>query len=171
MRRWIIDLNRQPKTIKLPKENRAENIHDLAEDSFIKQVMKSTNHFFLRKIYILDLVKIFFKNQKTLSQKSAGQSNKEIFTKNISDKVLVSRIYAEYQQINITSVMSHSLQPHELLPARLLSPWDSPGKNIGVCCHALLQKILPTQGLNPHLLHLLCWQAGSLPIVPPGKLQ
>ena len=101
MRRWIIDLNRQPKTIKLPKENRAENIHDLAEDSFIKQVMKSTNHFFLRKIYILDLVKIFFKNQKTLSQKSAGQSNKEIFTKNISDKVLVSRIDAEYQQINI----------------------------------------------------------------------
>ena len=49
MLRWIIDLNRQPKTIKLPKENRAENVHDLAEDSFIKQVMKSTNHFFLKK--------------------------------------------------------------------------------------------------------------------------
>ena len=46
MLRWIIDLNRQPKTIKLPKENRAENVRDLAEDSFIKQIMKSTNHFF-----------------------------------------------------------------------------------------------------------------------------
>ena len=28
----------------------------------------------------------------------------------------------------------------------------------------------PTQGLNPHLLCLLHWQVGSLPLVPPGKL-
>ena len=28
---------------------------------------------------------------------------------------------------------------------------------------------LPTQGLNPCLLRLLHWQAGSLPVVPPGK--
>ena len=25
-----------------------------------------------------------------------------------------------------------------------------------------------TQGLNPHLLRLLHWQAGSLPLMPPG---
>ena len=36
-------------------------------------------------------------------------------------------------------------------------------------CHALLQGIFPTQGLNLHLLHLLYWQAGSLPLVPSGK--
>ena len=36
-------------------------------------------------------------------------------------------------------------------------------------CHALLQGIFPTQGSNPHLLHLLHWQAGSLPTVPPGN--
>ena len=30
---------------------------------------------------------------------------------------------------------------------------DSPGKNSGVGCHALLQWIFPTQGLNPGLLH------------------
>ena len=30
---------------------------------------------------------------------------------------------------------------------------DSPGKNTGVGCHALLQGILPTQGLNPGLQH------------------
>ena len=30
---------------------------------------------------------------------------------------------------------------------------DSPGKNTGVDCHALLQGIFPTQGLNPGLLH------------------
>ena len=48
-------------------------------------------------------------------------------------------------------------------PARLLCPWDSPGKNTGVGRHALLQGILPTQGLNLHLLCLLHGQAGSLP--------
>ena len=30
---------------------------------------------------------------------------------------------------------------------------DSPGKNTGVDCHALLQGIFPTQGWNPGLLH------------------
>ena len=52
---------------------------------------------------------------------------------------------------------------------RLLCPWDSPGKNTGVGCHALLQGIGPIQGLNPCLLHPLHWQAGSLPPAPPGK--
>ena len=42
-------------------------------------------------------------------------------------------------------------------------PWGSPGKNTGVGCHALLQGTFPTQGLNPRLLCLLHWQAGSLP--------
>ena len=35
----------------------------------------------------------------------------------------------------------------------LLWPWDSLGKNTGVGCHALLQGIFLTQGLNPGLLH------------------
>ena len=51
------------------------------------------------------------------------------------------------------SVMSHSLRRYELSPARLLCPWDSPGKNAGVGCHALLQGIFPAQGWNPGLLH------------------
>ena len=46
--------------------------------------------------------------------------------------------------------------------ARLLYPWNFPVKNNGVSCHFLLQKIFPTQGSNPHLLNLLCWQADSL---------
>ena len=53
-------------------------------------------------------------------------------------------------------------------PARLLWPWDSPGKNTGVGCYAPLQGIFSTQGLNPHLLCLLHWQAGSLPQAPLG---
>ena len=55
------------------------------------------------------------------------------------------------------------------LTARLVCPWDSPGKNAGVGGHALLQGIFPTQGSNPLLLCLLYRQAGSLPRVPPGK--
>jgi len=51
----------------------------------------------------------------------------------------------------------------------LLCPWDSPGKNIGVGCHTFLQGIFMTQGLDPRLLHLLHWQADSLPLAPPGK--
>ena len=45
------------------------------------------------------------------------------------------------------------LGPHGLRPARLLYPWDSPGKNTGVGCHFLLQGIFPTQESNPGLLH------------------
>ena len=47
---------------------------------------------------------------------------------------------------------------------------DSPGKNIGVGHHAILQGILPNQGWNPSLLHLLHWQVGSLTWAPPCKL-
>ena len=33
------------------------------------------------------------------------------------------------------------------------NPWNSPGKNTGVSCHFLLQRIFPTQGSNLGLLH------------------
>ena len=62
------------------------------------------------------------------------------------------------------SVMSDSLPPHGLWPARLLCPWNFPGDNTGVGCHFLLQGIFPTQGWHPHLLGLLHWQADSLPL-------
>ena len=44
-----------------------------------------------------------------------------------------------------------------------------PSRDTKVGCHALLLGIFPTQGSNPPLLHLLHWQAGSLPVAPPGK--
>ena len=46
------------------------------------------------------------------------------------------------------SVVSDSLWPHGLQPARLLCPSNSPGKNPGVGCHFLLQGIFPTQDLG-----------------------
>ena len=50
--------------------------------------------------------------------------------------------------------------------ARLLCPWNSPGKNTGVGYHSLLQGIFQTQKLNPGLshwgqifYHLATWEA------------
>ena len=51
------------------------------------------------------------------------------------------------------SVVSDSLQLHELSPARLLCPWNSAGQNTGVGSHSFLQGIFPTHGLNPGLPH------------------
>ena len=51
------------------------------------------------------------------------------------------------------SVVCGSLQAHGLWPVRLLYPWDSPGKNIGVDCHVFLQVIFLTQESNPGFLH------------------
>ena len=73
----------------------------------------------------------------------------------------------------IISVMSDSVWPCGLHPTKLLCPWDSPGKNKGVSCHFLLQRIFSTQGWNPYLLCLLHWQVGSLTLAPgslsPGQ--
>ena len=57
-----------------------------------------------------------------------------------------------------------SLRPSGQQPVKLLCPWESPGNNTGVGCHAFLQGIFPTQGLILCLLCLLHWQAGSLPL-------
>ena len=50
----------------------------------------------------------------------------------------------------------------------LLCPWDFPSKNTGVGYHFLLQGIVPTQGLNLHLLCLLRWQTDSF--TPLGNI-
>ena len=56
-----------------------------------------------------------------------------------------------------------------LQPAKLLCPWDCPGKNPGVGCHALLQGIFLIHGLNPGTLHcmwiLYLWVTGETPII------
>ena len=81
------------------------------------------------------------------------------------------------------SLPSYLTQPHTVCCAKLLPsypalwtvpqeslcPWDSPGKNTGVGCYAFLQGIFLTQGSNSHLLCILHWQVGSLPLAPPGK--
>ena len=89
----------------------------------------------------------------------------------ISNSFLVTALFRRKQCVCVLrhSVVSDSLLPHGLKPARLPCPSDSPDKNTGVGCHALFQGIFPTQGSNPGLLSLLHGQADSLPLVLPGK--
>ena len=75
------------------------------------------------------------------------------------------------------SVMSDSLRPHGLQPARLLCPWNSPGKNTGVGSHSLLQGIFPSQESNLGFLycrqilyHLSHWGSPEQNIFPPNIL-
>ena len=53
------------------------------------------------------------------------------------------------------------------LPARLLQPWDFPGKNSGVGCRFMLQGSVLIPESCPPLLRVLQRQGGSLPAVPP----
>ena len=82
------------------------------------------------------------------------------------NKPINSRVFAH---VCTCSVTSNSLGPHGLQLARLLCPWDFPGKNTGVGCHFLLQGVVPTQGSNTRLLHyrqfLDHWAPGEAPRV------
>ena len=52
-----------------------------------------------------------------------------------------------YSSMHSHSVVSNCCN-YGLQPARLLCPWDFPGKNTEVGCHFLLQGNFPTQGLK-----------------------
>ena len=67
------------------------------------------------------------------------------------------------------SVVSDFLWPHGQQPARVLCPWDSPGKNTGMGCHALFQGIFLTQGLSLCLLCLLHCRHVLYPLSPLGS--
>ena len=62
------------------------------------------------------------------------------------------------------SVVSDSATPRTVAPGPLC-PWDSPGRNTRVGCHALLRN-LPDRGRSPGSPSL---QVGSLPTETPGK--
>ena len=80
-------------------------------------------------------------------------------------------VFSSCLHTHMLQLYPDSLPSYGLYPAKLLSPWASPGKVTVVGCCFLIQRIFLTQGLNPHLLCLLHWQVGSLPLAPPGKLK
>ena len=60
----------------------------------------------------------------------------------------------------MSMLLSHQIESNSFVTLWTVAhqapcPWDSPGKNTRVGCHALFQGIFPTQGLNPHLLRFL----------------
>ena len=70
---------------------------------------------------------------------------------------------------SVASLVSDSLQLMDCSPLGSSVHGDSPGKNTGVSCHALLQGIFPTQALN--LLHCrfilypqATWEAHAVPM-------
>ena len=77
--------------------------------------------------------------------------------------------FASTSPCQVASVMSDSVRHCGLQPARLLRPWDSPGKDIGEGCRALLQEHLccvqvcslaVARGEAPCLLAAICQQGG-----------
>jgi len=69
----------------------------------------------------------------------------------------------------VPCALSHSVESDSVQLCWLLCPQNFPDKNTGVGCHDLLQGIFLTQGSNPHLLHLLHWQADSFPLSHMGS--
>ena len=62
-------------------------------------------------------------------------------------------LYRNRMNVLSHSVVSDSLRSHDCSSPGSSAHGDSPGKNNGVGCYALLQGIFPTQELNPGLLH------------------
>ena len=57
---------------------------------------------------------------------------------------LTTHILENWIKVKVScTVMSVSLWPHGLLPARLLCPWNFPGKNTGVGCHFFSRESSP----------------------------
>ena len=79
------------------------------------------------------------------------------------NRILLSMGMKESESVSC-SIVSDSLQPCRLEPARLFSPWNSPGKNTKVGCHVLLlEKEMATHSST------LAWK---IPWVEePGRLQ
>ena len=79
------------------------------------------------------------------------------------------RFWPALQYVRVTMLRRSShvwlFVTHGLGPARLLCPWDSLHNNTGEGSQALLQQVFPAQGQNSHLLCVLHWQVGSLPLV------
>ena len=53
-----------------------------------------------------------------------------------------------FQSCGLVAKLCPTLQLRELQPARLLCPWDSPGKNSGVDCHGFLHYLLYLTALS-----------------------
>ena len=87
-------------------------------------------------------VKDFSVSKGTISKVKGTSQNGRKYLQIMSDNGFISRIKKSCCCCcKVASVVSDSVRPHRQQPTRLPHPWDSPGKNIGVGCHFLLQCI------------------------------
>ena len=78
-------------------------------------------------------------------------------------RVKVRHFFLWLRRVCVCSVLWLTLcKPLDCSPPGSCVHGDSPGKNTGVGCHTLLQRIFPTQELNLCLLCFLNWQVDSL---------
>jgi len=105
-------------------------------------------------------------------RRSLYQSFKEIFHQVLGQlqEVLPTYCIPSHRRACVLQSGPTLCNPMDCSPPDSSVYGDSPDKNTGVGCHALLQGIFPTQGSNLHLC-LLPWQAGSLPLLPSGEPQ
>ena len=82
---------------------------------------------------------------------------------NYSDLKVISLLWHSFWWFS-QKLVSDSCDPMDCSPPGSSVHGISPGKNTGMGCHFLLQRIFPNQGSNPSLQH---WHADSLPLSYP----
>ena len=92
---------------------------------------------------------------------------KRIFWERLMEGVLVLRTHFIGWLFTCAQLCPTLFNPIALQSTRLLCPWDSPGKNIGVGCHFLLQGIFPTQGFGAMSPESPALAGGFFTIKPP----
>ena len=85
--------------------------------------------------------KILARNE--FNQKAEKAGKKENIPRRLNDNSFIVKDGCMYVSTQLPSD-ANSLQSHGLQSARLLSPWDFPGKNTGVGYHFLLQGLFLT---------------------------
>ena len=88
------------------------------------------------------------KKKKIVGHRQGNLGNSPVNRNRSENKMWRPYNFTHPSESESRSVVSDSLQPHGLY-----SPWNSSGQNTGEGSLFLLQGIIPTQGLNPGLLH------------------
>ena len=83
----------------------------------------------------------------------------------VAGLVAPQHMQSEFLQACVVSCFSRVRVFVTVWPARLLCLWDSPGKNIGMGGHFLLQGVFLTQGWT----HVACIAGRFFTSEPPGK--
>ena len=146
--KWIKDLNVRPETIKLLQENIGRTLSDINQSKILYDPPPRVTEI-KTKVNKWDLIKLksFCTAKETISKVKRQRSDWEKIRANEkTDKGLISKIYKQLIQLNTRkpnnpiknwekdlssvqfscSVVSDSLQPHELQHARLPYPSPSP---------------------------------------------